>query len=183
MPACWVLLRVAAPVSSSLAHSPGGGRSERSFFRLWSEMKRRPSAKARRGAQRLPGAQKPGLTWAPRWAAAPRQGSRRDCLLSRAPPAAPGWTRSPAGALPAPCPDACPRPAAPCPRACPRPASPSEWVLSSGRVQGSLRRFPGKSQLPTRSEWKGSNNQGDFLFPARPPHPFSLTETRLTSII
>lgn len=35
----------------SLAHSPGGGRSERSFFRLWSEMKRRPSAKAIRGAE------------------------------------------------------------------------------------------------------------------------------------
>ena len=36
------------------AHSPNGGRSERSFLRLWSERKRRPYAKARQGLSARP---------------------------------------------------------------------------------------------------------------------------------
>lgn len=44
----------------SLCHSPSG-RSERSFLRLWSEMKRRPSAKTSHGAQRPPGPGRSGL--------------------------------------------------------------------------------------------------------------------------
>lgn len=77
----------------------GGGRPERSFFRLWSEMKRRPSARQGCGAQRPPGPGPPGLNRSrpARTAPAGQSGDWRPLLGTRAGCGAPGAGRAPRG--------------------------------------------------------------------------------------